>query len=221
MRVLIVEDDPSLADGLSVGLRLSGFTPDVVTNVADAKDALAHGGFIAVVLDIMLPDGTGLDILAGMRSHQDATPVLLLTALDQVEDRIAGLDLGADDYLGKPFDLDEVAARLRAIMRRAEGRSSSSLRWNGLEVDTAKMNGRQNEKSVAFSPREFAILRALMERPGAILSKSVLEERLYGWQDGIESNAVEVHIHKLRSKLGAEYIQTVRGAGYRLSGGAP
>lgn len=217
MRVLIVEDDESLADGLSVGLRLSGLTPEVVTTIADAREAVAQGGFAAILLDIMLPDGTGLDFLSDLRSRADTTPVLLLTALDQVQDRVTGLDIGADDYLGKPFDLDEVLARLRAIVRRAEGRADAALKWNGLDVDPARMSARMQGQSIEFSPREFAILRALLERPGAILSKSLLEDRLYGWQDGVESNAVEVHVHKLRTKLGADFIQTVRGAGYRLA----
>lgn len=217
MRILIVEDDATLADGLSVGLRLSGFTPELVETCADADAALAQGGFAAAVLDIMLPDGSGLDVLSRMRQRGDATPTLLLTALDQVRDRITGLDHGADDYLGKPFDLDEVAARLRSIVRRAEGRAQADLEWNGLRVDPAKMTGVQKGVDVPFSPREFVILRALLERPGAILSKSALEERLYGWQEGIESNAVEVHIHNLRAKLGATFIETVRGAGYKLS----
>lgn len=221
MRILIVEDDATLANGLSVGLRLSGFTPELVETCADADEALAQGGFAAVVLDIMLPDGSGLNVLSRMRAQNNSTPVLLLTALDQVRDRISGLDLGADDYLGKPFDLNEVTARLRSIVRRSEGRAQADLEWNGLSVDPARMNGRQNNRDIEFSPREFAILRALLERPGAILSKSTLEDRLYGWQDGIESNAVEVHIHKLRAKLGADFIQTVRGAGYKLAKGAP
>ena len=134
---------------------------------------------------------------------------------------MAGLDLGADDYLGKPFDLDEVTARLRSIVRRAEGRAQADLVWNGLSLDPAKMTGQYEGREVQFSPREFVILRALLERPGAILSKSTLEDRLYGWQDGVESNAVEVHIHKLRAKLGANFIQTIRGAGYKLSKDRP
>ena len=128
MRILIVEDDETLADGLSVGLRLSGLTPELVTTVADAREALAHGGYSAIVLDIMLPDGTGLELLSELRSQGDNTPALLLSALDQTQDRVAGLDLGADDYLGKPFDLAEVSARLRANVRRAEGRAESFIR---------------------------------------------------------------------------------------------
>jgi len=203
VRILIVEDDATLANGLTVGLRLSGFTPELVETCADAKAALSQGGFAAVVL-------------AGMREEHDATPTLLLTALDQIRDRIAGLDLGADDYLGKPFDLDEVAARLRSIVRRSEGRAQARLEWNGLSVDPARMSGSLGGQDISFSPREFVILRALLERPGAILSKSTLEERLYGWQEGVESNAVEVHVHNLRAKLGASFIETVRGAGYKV-----
>jgi two-component system response regulator QseB len=220
MRILIVEDDAMLGDGLCVGLRISGFTPELVATCADALEALSQGGFAAVALDVMLPDGSGLDVLAQMRGRDDTTPVLLLTALDQVRDRIAGLDLGADDYLGKPFDLDEVMARLRSIVRRAEGRARADQVWNGLSFDPARMAGQRDGRDVQFSQREFVILRALLERPGAILSKSTLEDRLYGWQDGVESNTVEVHIHKLRTKLGADFIQTIRGAGYKLTGGA-
>ncbi|EYD72865.1 response regulator [Limimaricola hongkongensis] len=217
MRVLIVEDDETLADGLSVGLRLQGFTPELVTCCADAREALAQGGFSAVVLDLMLPDGSGLDLLAGLRAGGDRLPVLLLTALDQVRDRIGGLDAGADDYLGKPFDLGEVSARLRAIIRRAEGRASALLEWNGLRLDPSRMSGEMEGRELRFSRREFSVLRALIETPGVIVEKDRLEERLYGWQEGVESNAVEVHVHKLRGKLGAGFIETVRGVGYRLA----
>ena len=217
MRVLIVEDDETLADGLSVGLRLQGFTPELVTCCADAREALAQGCFSAVVLDLMLPDGSGIDLLAGLRAGGDRVPVLLLTALDQVRDRIGGLDGGADDYLGKPFDLGEVSARLRAIIRRAEGRASALLEWNGLRLDPSRMSGEMDGRELRFSRREFAVLRALIESPGVIVEKDRLEERLYGWQEGVESNAVEVHVHKLRAKLGAGFIETVRGVGYRLA----
>ncbi|WP_435166344.1 response regulator [Falsirhodobacter sp. 1013] len=217
MRLLIVEDDPVLQDGLRVGLGLAGFSSEVVESLADARAALAAGGFDGVVLDVMLPDGSGLDLLAEWRAAGVALPVLVLTARDQVAERIAGLDRGADDYLGKPFDLEELAARLRAILRRAEGRAAPALEWNGLILDPARMAGRLRGEALGFSHREFTILHALMERPGAILGKPALEERLYGWQEEVESNTVEVHIHKLRGKLGAAFIETVRGAGYRLA----
>ena len=217
VRILIVEDDPVLSDGLTVGLGLSGFTADAVASLADARAALAHSDFAGVVLDIMLPDGLGTDLLAEMRAAGNLMPVLLLTARDQVRDRIAGLDGGADDYLGKPFDLDELAARIRAMLRRQGGRASPVLRWNGLELDPAAMTATQDGNRLRLSRREFAILHALAERPGQILSRAQIEERLYGWQEDVESNTVEVHIHHLRAKLGREVIQTVRGLGYCMA----
>ncbi len=216
MRLLVVEDDEILLDGLKVGLQLCGFTIDAVTTAADAGAAVAADTFDAVILDLMLPDGSGLDVLSTMRNAKDRTPVLLLTAKDEVRDRIEGLDAGADDYLGKPFDLDEVAARLRAIVRRGQGRAESTLNWNGLALDPARMIATRAGSSISLSRREFVILQALMEAPGVIQSKSLLEQKLYGWQEDVESNTIEVHVHKLRSKLGADFIETVRGAGYRL-----
>ncbi len=216
MRLLVVEDDEILLDGLKVGLQLCGFTVDAVTTAADAEAAVAADTFDAVILDLMLPDGSGLDVLQTMRAAKDRTPVLLLTAKDEVRDRIAGLDAGADDYLGKPFDLDEVAARLRAIVRRGQGRAESVLSWNGVALDPARMIATREGTTVSLSRREFVILQALMEAPGVIQSKSLLEQKLYGWQEDVESNTIEVHVHKLRSKLGADFIETVRGAGYRL-----
>ncbi|MCR8547826.1 response regulator transcription factor [Salipiger sp. P9] len=217
MRILIVEDDEVLANGLSVGLRLSGFTADRVATLADARAALETSEFEGMVLDIMLPDGLGLDLLAEMRAGGSALPVLLLTARDQVRDRVRGLDAGADDYLGKPFDLDELAARLRAMLRRREGRASGGLRWNGLDIDPATLSGTRDGAALSFSRHEFAILHALMEYPGRVLSRAALEERLYGWQEEVESNTVEVHIHKLRGKLGRGFVETVRGLGYRVA----
>ena len=216
MRILVVEDDPVLADGLKVGLGLAGSTVDVVFTAADARAALASTRFDAVVLDRMLPDGAGLDILADLRRQGDATPVLLLTALDEATDRVAGLDAGADDYLGKPFDLDELAARLRAITRRREGRSGPLLEAAGIVLDPATSMVTVAGKAVSLSRREFAVLLALMEWPGVIRSRGELEDRLYGWQEEVESNAVEVHIHNLRAKVGRATIETVRGIGYRL-----
>ena len=217
MRILVVEDDAILLDGLSVGLGLAGFTVDAVANCGDAEAALAAQNYNAVVLDLMLPDGAGLDILKSMRQARDDTPVLLLTARDQVPERIAGLDAGADDYVGKPFDLHELAARVRAIARRGTGRASSTLEWQGVELDPAEMSVQYKGEPLRLTRREFSILRSLMERPTATISKSSLEEALYGWQEEVESNAVEVHIHHLRSKLGSGFIETVRGVGYRLA----
>ena len=217
MRVLIVEDDDILRDGLGVGLRLAGFSPDAVENCADAAVALAAGDFQVMVLDLMLPDGSGLDLLRRLRTDGVSLPVLVLTARDRLEDRVAGLDAGADDYLGKPFELEELAARLRALLRRFQGRTEGVLQWNGLQLDPARMRGTRGAEEIVFSNREFTILHALMERPGAVMAKTALEERLYGWQEDVESNTVEVHVHKLRSKLGPDFITTVRGVGYRLA----
>lgn len=218
MRILVVEDDPVLMDGLKVGLGLSGATVDEVSTCADARAALAATRFDAVVLDLMLPDGSGLDVLKGLRAREDATPVLLLTALDDTADRVKGLDAGADDYLGKPFDLDELAARVRAIARRGQGRAGPTLKAGTLVLDPASLSASVDGQAVTLSRREFAVLSALMERPGVIRSKSEIEERLYGWQEEVESNTVEVHIHNLRAKVGRGVIETVRGLGYRLRG---
>ena len=218
MRVLIVEDDAVLRDGLRVGLGIGGFSTDAVETCEEAHAVLKNHEFDALVLDLMLPDGSGLDILRAMRGRRDITPVLLLTARDRVADRIAGLDAGADDYLGKPFDLDEVAARLRALLRRAAGRPGARLEWRGLSLDPATQKVVQEGKPVQLSRREYAVLHALMVHPGQILSRNRIEEKLYGWQEEVESNAIEVHIHHLRNKLGSDVIQTVRGIGYRLGG---
>ena len=217
MRLLIVEDDPILSDGLAVGLGLSGFTCDAVGTLADARAALEDHDFSAVVLDIMLPDGAGTDLLAQMRAAGNRLPVLLLTARDRVRDRVEGLDAGADDYLGKPCDLDELAARLRAMLRRGQGRATATVAWRDLVLDPAAMTVTRGPEVLRLSRREFSILHALVERPGRILSRAQLEERLYGWQEDVESNAVEGHIHHLRAKLGRDAIQTVRGVGYRVA----
>ncbi|TWG95022.1 two-component system response regulator QseB [Mesorhizobium sp. J18] len=216
MRILVVEDDAILRDGLKVGLGIGGFTADAVETCEEAHAVLKNHEFDALVLDLMLPDGSGLDILKSLRDRRDDTPVLLLTARDAVSDRITGLDTGADDYLGKPFDLDEVAARLRALVRRAAGRSRSVLEWRCLRLDPSSQAVEKGGEAVRLSRREYSILHALMIHPGQIFSKRQIEEKLYGWQEEVESNTVEVHIHHLRAKLGSGIIQTVRGVGYRL-----
>ena len=221
MRILVIEDDPVLADGVRTGLALRGATLDVVASCAEGKAALEANEFDAVVLDIMLPDGSGLDLLASLRIQGNRVPVLLLTALDEVADRIAGLDRGADDYLGKPFDLDELAARVRAISRRREDRASPFVSQNGIMLDLARLTATVDGAAVTLSRREFAILAALMARPGVVLSKSDLEARLYGWQEEVESNTVEVHVHNLRAKIGRAKIETVRGIGYRMRTAQP
>lgn len=221
MRVLVVEDDPILLDGLVVGLSLHGMTIDGVKNCEDSFAALATTKFNAVILDIMLPDGSGIDVLRYLRDRNDATPVLLLTARDTVADRITGLDEGADDYLGKPFDLDEVAARLRALDRRSVGQVSPKLMFQNLTLNPKTQEVTLDGQALLLSRREFAILQALMQRPGMTCSRAQLEERIYGWQEEVGSNAVEVHIHNLRAKIGRSYIQTMRGIGYRMRTESP
>ncbi len=206
-----------MLDGLQVGLRLAGFSPEAVTSLDDARGALAAGQFDAVVLDLMLPDGSGLDLLAELRAARDPVPVLVLTARDRPADKVRGLDLGADDYLGKPFELTELAARLRALGRRPPAMTEAQPTWNGVTLDLACLLARRGDEPIPLSLREFSVLRALMTHPRAVLSKSQLEERLYGWQEDVESNTIEVHVHKLRAKLGHGFIETVRGAGYRLA----
>jgi DNA-binding response OmpR family regulator len=214
--VLVVEDDAVLANGLRTGLGLSGTVVDAVSTCADAREALSSSSFDAIVLDVMLPDGSGLDWLSELRGTGDRTPVLVLTALDEVGDRITGLDRGADDYLGKPFDLDELAARVRAISRRREGRASGQLTCGDVVLDPAMLTVTTPKGAFRLSPREVAILSALMKRLGDVRSKDELETVMYGWQEGVESNTVEVHIHNLRAKIGKDAIETVRGVGYRM-----
>ena len=216
MRVLIVEDDEVLRDGLRTGLALEGFAADAVETIEDARLAAEAVDYDAAGLDIALPDGSGLDLLRSWRSTEMSLPVLLLTARNSVRDRVEGLDRGADDYLGKPFDLDELAARVRAIARRAKGQASSVLVWHDIEMDVSAREVRKGGDPVSLSRREIAVLQALMEQPGRIHSRTQLEDRLYGWQEEVGSNAVEVHIHNLRAKLGRELIETVRGEGYRV-----
>lgn len=216
MRILIVEDDPVIADAVRVSLALGGASVDWVETCEEALAAARTTHFSAIVLDIMLPDGSGIDVLRELRVRKDTTPVLLLTARDEITDRVSGLDAGADDYLVKPFDLDELAARLRAITRRHEGRADSGIVHGAIRIDPAEASATVDGKPVQLSRREFAVLAALMERPGVIRSRSELEERLYGWEDDVESNAVEVHIHHLRNKIGRNAIETIRGLGYRM-----
>lgn len=215
MRVLVVEDDEILREGLSSGLQLEGMTVDAVENCEDARAALSSEHEV-VVLDIALPDGSGLDLLREWRRRGEAVPILLLTARNFVEDRVEGLDRGADDYLGKPFDLTELAARLRALQRRSSGRAVASIRIGALEVDPAHRRVTVDGKEIALSRREFAVLEVLAENPDHVISRGRIEDRIYGWQEEVGSNAVEVHIHNLRAKLGQGVVETVRGVGYRI-----
>lgn len=216
MRLLIVEDDPVLSDGLQVGLTACGWTVEAMTRIEDALAALESSAFDAVVLDLNLPDGDGLQVLRFVRQRDMDVGVVILSARDESRDRIGGLDAGADDYVGKPFDLDELAARLRAVRRRLLGRSRPALTHRDVTLDPKARLAWRGEQDLPLSRREFAILEALMERPSAVQSRNQLEERLYGWQEEIGSNAVEVHVHHLRAKLGSAFIRTVRGVGYTL-----
>ncbi len=199
------------------GLRQDGFTVDWVRDGRAAELALADGVHEVLLLDLGLPRKQGLDVLAAMRRRGDARPVLIITARDAIADRVAGLDAGADDYVVKPFDLDELAARVRALARRRNGPAQPKLCHGGIELDPAMRDVTRNGVPIPLSPREFALLEALMTRPGAVLSRAQLEERLYGWNDPVESNAVEVHLHGLRRKLGAGVIRNVRGVGWTLA----
>lgn len=217
MRILLVEDDAMIGQAVQDGLRRERFTVDWVRDGEAADLALRGGSFDAVLLDLGLPRRDGLAVLRELRARSDTVPVLILTARDAVSDKVQGLDAGADDYLVKPFELAELAARLRALARRKSGRADPMLRHGALTVDTATRQVRLSGRDVALSAREYSLLLALLERPGAILSRAQLEERLYGWGEEVESNAVEVHVHGLRKKLGADVIRTVRGVGYRVA----
>ena len=218
MRLLLVEDDRMIGESVKAGLRQDAFAVDWVRDAEAADLALAAGPYALVLLDLGLPGRSGLQWLRQLRSRGQALPVLILTARDAVSDRVAGLDSGADDYLVKPFDLAELAARIRALLRRQAGRAAPSLRHGDVALDPVTREATLKGKPVSLSSREFALLSALMERPAAVLSRAQLEERLYGWGEEVESNAVEVHIHHLRRKLGAPFIRNVRGLGYTLSG---
>ncbi|MCU0810813.1 MAG: winged helix-turn-helix domain-containing protein [Thiobacillaceae bacterium] len=216
MRILLVEDDELLGDGLAAGLRHCGYNVDWLRDGEQARSALATEDYAALVLDLGLPRVDGMSLLRGLRAAGNAIPVLILTARDSTWDKVGGLDGGADDYLVKPVDLDELAARLRALTRRASGQSTPLLQANEVELDPAARRVRLRGEPVELSAREFAILEQLMRNAGRMISRAQLESALYGWGEGVESNAVEVHIHHLRRKLGADLIRTVRGVGYLL-----
>ena len=216
MRLLLVEDDPMIGASVQRGLRQDGHTVDWVRDGAAAELAVANGVHEMILLDLGLPRKNGLDLLASLRRKGVATPVLVITARDSVADRVKGLDAGADDYLVKPFDLDELSARIRALMRRHGGRASPVIEHGALTLNPATHEVTLAGLPVSLSGREFALLHALVEQPGVPLSRAQLEDRIYGWNEEIESNAIEVYIHSLRRKLGAEWIKNVRGVGYRV-----
>jgi two-component system, OmpR family, response regulator QseB len=213
MRLLLVEDDAMIGASVRAGLRQDGFAVDWIRDGAAVDSALALPGdatpYDLVLLDLGLPKKDGLDVLRGLRARGRDLPVLIMTARDAVADRVAGLDAGADDYLVKPFDLEELGARIRALLRRRFGDVEITL-------DPARREVRRDDADIALSAREFAVLQALLERPGAVLSRTQLEEKLYGWDEEPGSNTIEVYVHGLRKKLGADVIRNVRGVGYTV-----
>ncbi|MBI3223411.1 MAG: response regulator transcription factor [Nitrosomonadales bacterium] len=217
MRILVVEDDVLLGDAIQAGLKQAGYAVDWMKDGATADQALATEPYAAVVLDLGLPRLSGLEVLRRLRGRSAASahiPVLILTALDSVDDRIKGLDAGADDYLAKPFDMGELSARLRALVRRSGGSAAPVLQVGGVTLDPAAHQVLYRNQAVDISAKEFSVLHALMLNAGKVLSRTQLGEQLYAWGEEVESNAVEVHIHHLRRKLFPDLIQTIRGVGY-------
>jgi len=219
MRVLLVEDDTILGAAVRDQIRADGHSVDWVTRLDAADDHLAIASYDLILLDLMLPDGRGIPFLRGLRARGDVSPVIILTALDQISDRIEGLNAGADDYMIKPFDLSELSARLKAVARRYSGNPNPLIKIGDLAIDLAARRVTRAGKPVALTAREWVLFEAFVQRPGQLMSKAQLEERLYAFDDEVESNTTEVHISRLRKKLGHEVIETVRGIGYRLGAG--
>ena len=216
MRILLIEDDPQIGDGLHHGLSKHGFTVDWFQNGKHGKDALSLAPYDAVILDLGLPQIDGMSILADWRQHQLDTPVLILTARDALPDRLAGLNSGADDYLCKPFALDEVVARLLALVRRSKGRAIAHLNYGNLSLDTTAKTVTLHGNPLTLTQREYLLLELMLPQPKHILSRAQMEDKLYGWDQEVESNAIEVHIHNLRKKIGKNFIITKRGLGYQI-----
>lgn len=220
MRILLIEDDRMIGTDLKQALANAGYSVDWAEDGIAGQEALAQGGYAAALLDLGLPRRSGLELLAAARARGDTTPILILTARDGVEDKVAGLDLGADDYLQKPFELKELLARLRAALRRRVGHARSLIGSGEFQLDLATREAHYRGERVMLSAREFALLHALLERPGAVLSREQLEKRIYGWGEEVNSNAVEVIIHGLRKRLGTDAIRNVRGLGWHVAKGA-
>jgi len=216
MRLLLVEDDPMIGDSVRKGLRQDGFTVDWVRDGRSAEAALGDQVHDLVLLDLGLPGKGGIDVLRTLRGKGNPVPVLILTARDAVADRVAGLNAGADDYLVKPFDLDELVARIHALLRRQAGRADAVIRHGALVLNPVSHQARFNDEPLNLSAREFALLQALLDRPGAVFSVSQLEDKIYGWDDAVGSNTIEVYVHSLRKKLGTGFIKNVRGVGYMI-----
>jgi DNA-binding response OmpR family regulator len=221
MRILLAEDDRMIGVAIRDALLQDGYVVDWLRDGQRADAALAAGQYDLALLDLGLPGKDGLAILRGLRSRRQAMPVIVITARDAIESRIAGLDAGADDYIVKPFDLDELAARIRSALRRSAGRPEPDLALGDVSINLARRTVLRDGDAVTLSAREYAIVEALALRPGAILSRGQLEQRMYGWGEEVDSNAVEVHIHAIRKKLGADFIRNVRGVGYYVPKAAP
>ncbi len=216
MRILLIEDDTVLGAGVRDQIASDGQSVDWVTRLDAAAEAMAGAAYDLVLLDLMLPDGRGIGFLKALRARGGVTPVIILTALDQVTDRIEGLNAGADDYLVKPFDLSELSARIGSVARRYTGNPNPIVTHGALEVDLAARSIRRDGKPVQLTAREWALFEAFLSRPGQLLSKAQLEEKLYAFDAEVESNTIEVHVSRLRKKLGSQLIETERGMGYRL-----
>ena len=214
MRILLVEDDPMIGKSLREALQDAGMSVDWARSGEDGEVALSVGAYAVVLLDIGLPGKSGIEVLRAARKTGNKTPLMLMTARDELDDRVAGLDLGADDYITKPFEMRELMARLRAIMRRSGGAAISTLSNGEIELDLDTHEVRYRGKSLVLSAREFGLLRALLDRPGTIMSRAQLEEKLYGWGEEVESNAIDVLIHYLRRRFDKDIIRNVRGAGW-------
>ena len=216
MRLLLVEDDEDLGEGIRVALKPEGYTVDWVRDGASGLRALTQESFDVAILDLGLPRMDGLEVLRNVRRAANAVPVLVLTARDATTDRIAGLDAGADDYLVKPFEVDELKARLRSLLRRSLSRPQPAIEYHDVRLDPVSHEVSYRGKPVALQRREFLVLHQLLSQPGRVFTREKLEQALYGWDEVAESNAIDVHIHHLRKKLFAELIKTVRGVGYRI-----
>jgi len=221
MEILLVEDEMVLGDSTVRGLSKRGFAVDWVTNTADATRALSNRNFQGILLDLGLPDGDGVEYLRRLREQGNKLPIIIITARDSIKDRVAGLESGADDYLVKPYSLDELAARLETVQRRLQGRASSVLVWGNLALDHFRRQITMNDTALALSRREFSLLSVLMESPDRIVSRETIESRIYDDDSEPGSNAIEVHISNLRKKIGAKTIKTVRGMGYILVADGP
>lgn len=216
MRILVIEDDALLGDAIQAGLKQSGYAVDWMKDGISADHALSTEDYAVAILDLGLPRMSGFEVLRRLRSRNEPIPVLILTAMDMVEERIKGLNAGADDYMVKPFDMGELIARLRALIRRSSGMPAPALQVSGVELEPAAHRVTYRNQTVALSSKEFALLHTLMLNAGRVLSRTQIEEQLYAWGEEVESNAVEVHVHHLRQKLFPELIKTIRGVGYLI-----